>query len=783
MAKLPQYENRAPLMADAPTLQTPQYGEAIRRSKSIQGALDTVTKFANSQAERAVKQEAMEYTVANPLTAEQLEKARVSGINPIEQAMNGGMVWNDALQKLYGQQASAELTNKAYKHFDTTLARVETGELQDAGQIQQALEKPLAAWRNVLSQIDPEEANRFYAQSVNNGGSYYRKALGDLRTQEQLRQDELAKDTLSEKLKSLDMDFQSGMDPDMLFAKFENDMASTKELFKDSANRKSYEALVESEFTTGLYKHIAKDLSKQFGSTDEVILAMSEGKAGAWSKVYKELTFKQRDSLETEVKSYFKAIDQINQKKLTALNANATDIEKSIVNNETSPDRLKDNIIQLSDDASKLNGTAKVEAEARLGQVQSTINVANRLRNLSISGMEAEVERMEANLEIPDYTVEQAKAYLDKARTAYNQDAVAYELKRTSGTAGQIVYDGESQAIVLTGFKDQIATIKSSANYTPGDDILTKSQASEITSKLTSEGALNSGTKMALAQNIVDSFGDDAPGVFNQIAKDDPIFAQMGFLLVDNPENTINTMRVVNKGVSITKSTGLNIKSKFRTSEAGMALATSLGDFYPEVNDRVLATAEAYYIGKGGDTANLDADLIAESIWAASGGYVGNNGQRYGGAAQVGDSIVLIHDELRVDEIPDIIAESPLSFFADAVVDNPDTTGATILGLNSRTGAAESYNIADLQSAGLRRSGDNYVIIDDEGLPFKDINGNPIQIDLLRMRESYNNMKLIGPLDKPIAGYAYSPRKGPVRIYGGQTAAGKRTIEKKLQQR
>mgnify|MGYP003659941968 FL=1 len=87
MAKLPQYERRAPLIADLPDLQTPQYGEQISRSKSIQGSLDVITKFAQSQAERQVLKQAAEYTVANPLTMEQLEAAKSSGVNPIEQAL------------------------------------------------------------------------------------------------------------------------------------------------------------------------------------------------------------------------------------------------------------------------------------------------------------------------------------------------------------------------------------------------------------------------------------------------------------------------------------------------------------------------------------------------------------------------------------------------------------------------------------------------------------------------------------------------------------------------
>ena len=46
MAKLPQYEQSASLMAGIDTIQTPNIQEGLRRSQSIEGSLDALTKFA-----------------------------------------------------------------------------------------------------------------------------------------------------------------------------------------------------------------------------------------------------------------------------------------------------------------------------------------------------------------------------------------------------------------------------------------------------------------------------------------------------------------------------------------------------------------------------------------------------------------------------------------------------------------------------------------------------------------------------------------------------------------
>ena len=111
MAKLQQYERQVSLMADAPQLQTPNLTEKVRTADILSGSLDQLSQFAFKKAEAGIQKQAIEYSVANSLTANDLKLASSTGINPIEQALNGGTVWNEALNKLYAQQASTELSN------------------------------------------------------------------------------------------------------------------------------------------------------------------------------------------------------------------------------------------------------------------------------------------------------------------------------------------------------------------------------------------------------------------------------------------------------------------------------------------------------------------------------------------------------------------------------------------------------------------------------------------------------------------------------------------------
>lgn len=744
MAKLPQYERRAPLMADVPQLQTPQFREQINRSKSIQGSLDVITEFAQSQAEKQVLKQAAEYTVANPLTMDQLEAAKTSGINPIEQALNGGMVWNEAVNKLYAQQASTELNSQAYKHFDNTLARVEAGELADASQVEEALNGPLKAWQSVIAQIDPEEAQRFYAQTTNNGSAYYRKSLSELRSKEQERQDAIADDNFRGMVRTFRLDIQ-GLEPDALLAKYISDMENAETLFTNSSKKATYKAEIQKEFSGALYRHIAVEVTKEFGSSEEAMEAIRKGKLGKYSNIWEFLGSTQRDALETDIMQEFSALDAKTSKQLTSIENTVTDLADKILDNQEIT-RYDDDLFELKTQAANLSGSAKVSAETSIAKLEATRKIATDMQVMSISAMDAYVETIRGEEDSPEFILEQAETYRDKAEKAFNQDPVSYTLRKTKGVPGQIIYDAETQNIGLVGFKDQIDTMTNAPDYTPNSEILTKAQVNDLVSKLTSPDALTDASKATLATQIINTFGQNAFGVFKQIAPKDPIFSNVGYLLVDNPNGTLGTATTIIKGQKLIDQ-GIKLpETQLRTSQSRQSFIIN-GAGNKEDSNRILASANAYYIGSGGDTTTIDEDLMEQALWASSGGYIGADGEKYGGVANIGDKLVMIGDEFKTDEVPDIIEKSTLASFAAAVINNPDQTGSTIEGRSSATGETKSYSIEDLQDASLMRVDGNYMLVGDDNKPFHDINGNPIIIDLALMQDMYNNQKVYGVVD------------------------------------
>jgi hypothetical protein len=747
MAKLPQYEKQAPLMTDVPQLQTPQYSAYAKRSESIQGALDTIGKFARAEAERAVIKQAQEYTVANPLTIEQLNAAKDDGINPIEAALNGGMVWNDAVTKLYAQQASAELTNESYKHFDNVLVRVENGELTGHDDIQQAIEAPIKAWQNVIAQIDPAEANSFYLKSITNGSSYYRKSLTELKKQEQLRQDLISDESYKGLLRQFEIDLDSGLAPEIVLQKYLNDKESAKKLFKNSSRAATLQNEVENEFTRALYRHMSRQFQTMYGSKDEFLDAAAKGELGAYSGIYDQFTPIQKDALEDYVAADFNRIDNANNAALTSVTKNGKSIRDALINDGANPERLLDNIENYKTQADTISGNNSVAAQADVELTKATLNIATKMRGMDINQMKQHVAKMKQRGD-NEVLIGIAETFVSKAETAKTKDSVDYILSRNDAEYGAIEYDPETGTVLLANFEDQIAKVKSSPDYKKGGPLLTKAQKDELVQTLTNpDGTTNLG-QINLATQIVSIFGDDADAVFNQIADKNPVFAHMGVLAMEGTPDMAATLRTMVNGESQKKLNKINITNKIRSSDSAVKLVSGLVNVHGADAERILAAAEAYYIGNGGNLETIQDNDVRQALFAVTGGFVSSDGVRYGGVGEVNGRLVILDGQYKTDQVEEYIQDLPVEAFAKAFINNPDKTLSTIEGYKGNE--IFNYSEEDLNGASLINWGDAYALVNEDGVPFKDVNGNEIKVDLDILRQHWETLQYAGPLDEPV---------------------------------
>jgi hypothetical protein len=767
MAKLPTYEQRAPLMASIDTIQAPNLQEQMRRAKSIQGSLDAITKFAAGQAERGVKEKAAQYTVANPLTTQQLEESAVSGVNPIEAALNGGMVWNDAVKKLYADQASAELTNSAYKHYEDVYERVKNGQLTDAAIIQQQLETPLKSWSNVIAQIDPKSANAFYQRRITDGNSYYKASLKELRNKEQVRQDTISEDTMYGLIKQFEVDVQN-QEPGVVFAKYINGQKEAEELFSSSTKQQQYKNTIEKQFTAALFRHLSSEFQGVYESSAEVMEAMQKGDLGKYSDIWQNLTPIQKNTLESSVNSDFSRIDAANKAKLKTVTDQGKDIQTAILNGDD-PNNWRVEFNSYRDNAKNISGSLKSAADQDITNTSAVIEIADRFKYKSLPQIQQEIDMMRENPQLfPKSIVEFAEKHRDKLEAGRNKDLAEFAVKRHQGSYGDVnLFYGNDAEQLKASFSDQFGIISSHPDYKSGrTNLLTKTQTNELIGFLESDtGKLN---KVQIASNIATVFPQDAISIFNSIAPKDPMFARMGALTIElgaNDARPVLDKMMTGQSLIDNKQVGSKLKGA-RTSDTGVRITTALENVAPQNLDGIFAAADAYYVGMGGDTENnIDSKLYNQALQMVTGAVRDERGYQYGGFANINDDVVFIDSNVRADLVDDYMSTAKYNDFTSSRI--TDLTDDQMMQYSDNIDIVDPqgtpYSEVDLSRATLRQTTDGYVLIDENNQPFADQSGRQYLFDLNTLQEIYNNKMNpnLGQIDAKIIRSRYTETSDP----------------------
>ena len=763
MAKLPKYEPSASLMSGIDTFQTPNIQESVRRSQSIQGALDVVTKFAAGQAERQVVKQAMEYTVANPLTTKQLEDAEASGINPIDAALNGGMKWNDAVRKLYAQQATAELTNSAYKHYESVYERVKKGELLDAAIIQQELETPLKSWAGVIARIDPESANAFYQRRVTDGNSYYKASLKEVRNQEQTRQDAIAEETMYGIVKQFEVDVQH-QEPGVVFAKYLNGIKEANGLFTNSSRKQQYKNEIEKQFTTALFRHLSSEFQGVYGSSEEVMEAMKNGELGKYSEIWNNLTPIQKNTLESVVNSDFTRIDTANKAKLKTMTDQGKDIRDAILNGDD-PENWRTEFNAYQNQMDNISGSLRAVAEQDIATTSAIIDISERFKYKSLPQIQQEIDMMRENPKLfPKSIVEFAEKHYDKLETQRNKDLAEFAVKRNKGSYGDVnLFYGNDAEQLKASFAEQFGIISSHPDYKSGTtNLLTKTQTNELTTFLSSD--IGKVQKAQVAYNIVSAFGADSISIFNELAPKDPMFARMGALIMETPDaKSIIDKMMTGQALIDNKQVGSQLKNA-RVSDMGMRITMALEFADPKNIQGVFAAADAYYVAMGGDTDNsIDQALYEEALFMVTGGMIGTDGNKYGGFARINDDVVFIDNNIRTDLVDDYIGTAKYNDFTSARITDLSEDQAMQYSDNLDIVDPQGvpYSETDLNRATLKQTTEGYVLADETGNPFMDQNGRLYLFDLNTLQEIYNNKRIYGQTDAKVTRSRYTEKSDP----------------------
>lgn len=185
MGKLTQYQESGFQFSGMPQISTAPIQEALASNERVDRFLSQVGQTFAEKANVYASEQAVKDAITNPITKEQIDQARQTGGNPIEQFLTGGTTYNDAIKKVMGQQVAGELRLELDQMSSDILEQVRTGQITNQGQALQMLQEPISAHIEFLSGIDPVLAEGYGAQATASARNYLNQADTVIRNREE----------------------------------------------------------------------------------------------------------------------------------------------------------------------------------------------------------------------------------------------------------------------------------------------------------------------------------------------------------------------------------------------------------------------------------------------------------------------------------------------------------------------------------------------------------------------------------------------------------------------
>ena len=185
MGKLKQYQESGVQFSGMPQLTTAPIQESLATNERLNRFLASAGETFAEKANVYASEQAVKDAIIQPITKEQIDQARQTGGNPIEQFLTGGTTYNDAIKKVLGQQVAGELRLELDQSSADILEQVRTGAITNQSQALQKLQEPISAHIEFLSGVDPILAEAYGAQATASARNYLNQADTLIRNQEE----------------------------------------------------------------------------------------------------------------------------------------------------------------------------------------------------------------------------------------------------------------------------------------------------------------------------------------------------------------------------------------------------------------------------------------------------------------------------------------------------------------------------------------------------------------------------------------------------------------------
>ena len=158
--------------------------ESERNSQLLGQSLDRLSEFAFKAAAKQAIREGEQWAYNNPISDEQIERAKKGALDIAMEAPEAGTYFGDAARKIQAGQLRSTLELTARSQIAKIYQDVEAGAITDISTLDKEFYAIQRGNGRVLARLDPEQANAFQASIATAANPVYQagaKKIGELR--------------------------------------------------------------------------------------------------------------------------------------------------------------------------------------------------------------------------------------------------------------------------------------------------------------------------------------------------------------------------------------------------------------------------------------------------------------------------------------------------------------------------------------------------------------------------------------------------------------------------
>jgi len=658
MADLPEYKPSSQTFQEGGSITQEPLRQAMIKSQRVKTFIDKVSELSGAVASEYAQEAAIKDAILKPITKKQIEDARNTGGNLVEQYTTGGIDYNNAMKKTLGQQISGELDLELQQHQANVLDRVTRGELSSTEEILTELSSPIQGQVEFLLNVDPSIANSYGSQSTMSARSTLLKADAIIK---QRQEDE-------NYIKALKTIENSAVKFSDYLEQHPNATAAMREEFK----RVQIQIATDNSLSMSRQQlKLVDKIEETLDDQEDTFVASRLAKKYAGKNIKEVLTALESD--ESVDADHFRSKSAVDEAKLTSLlkgflaNENSDLTAKSLITAQSL--KRAETILgkggELSDQLkAEIESTIRPNT-AQYAQYQNFLKFEKNLKIYRTKNMtELQDDITNINNRIKDGTatneeldtISLLENYRNGLEKGLKEDQVLTVLSNEKEYKRLDFSDPRQFA---TDFKERTYLMKKhSGKYNIGvPNYMSKEEVAMFNQMFLKA---NKDERTELINFVAENTGDDAYKVFNQITKENKEIGHFAQLLIRDLSGSSRTyyedgMEAMKQGFTPYTKEALNVFAK----EFGTAY-----DNHLDMRDNIIAGANVIYVGllqaknetlssydkELGTNAKFDKDLYEKALEISSGARMDEDGTVYGGVIDYNGQKTALPTSIKRDE-------------------------------------------------------------------------------------------------------------------------------------